>query len=174
MGLPKGQSTETLGRYPLEEIARWRLLESFPSAVTCLHAEQRTLSASCSVTRRRITAGPAPAAARAPRPPSPRRPTLAGKPHRRRGDAQLECRARPPDEASRLDAPVARRAYRRSCAAGCRFRAVAASAHLGRQFAAVIAILGQARFQLLDTRKQRGDLLALLGILGFQGGDFSC
>src|SRR5262245_37871970 len=35
----------------------------------------------------------------------------------------------------------------------------------------IVAVLGQLRLQLLHAREQQGDLLALLGILGFQFSD---
>ncbi len=41
----------------------------------------------------------------------------------------------------------------------------------GRRLAAVVAILGQPRFQLLHMGHQRGDLLPLTGIFGFELGD---
>ncbi len=41
-----------------------------------------------------------------------------------------------------------------------------------RRFAAVVAVLGQPRFQLLHPRRQRGILGHQLGVERFQGRDF--
>src|SRR5512146_2490253 len=44
----------------------------------------------------------------------------------------------------------------------------------GRWFAAVVIVLGQSPVQLTNPLQQRGNLLALLGVLGFQNGDLFC
>ena len=41
----------------------------------------------------------------------------------------------------------------------------------GRRFAAIVTIFCQPRFQLLHTRHQHRDLVALFGVLGFKLGD---
>ena len=44
----------------------------------------------------------------------------------------------------------------------------------GGWLAAVVAVLGQPRLQITHPLQQHGNLLALLGVLGFHGDDLFC